>query len=416
MTSSAHPNQAGFSIAYTAGMLGLLLLLTLNSARSGVASLFTAYAGQSNQIAAANTAVNLSNNPDARYVRATILQATDLPAAIKDYYQAALSRPDDYVLWLSLARVYELNGDATAALAAARQALPLAPQYAEPHYQLGNILLRAGQQEDGFRELRLAAASNPTLLPGIIDLAWTLSGGNVQSVVRAIDPKTPADYHELAQYFRQHKEVDAAITMFASAGVNSVAYRKAYVAELISTKRFDQAAALWAVGRAAATKGSLNNPGFEEESDLNDPGFGWRVGEKPEGFHLSLDTTNPRDGRASLKIEFTGAADPLRAIIGQLVLVERGARYRLQLAVRSEDVVSGGAPLVVVMDANDEKVLGVSDLLIKTEKDWREHTVEFEAPLSNSAVQIVLRRNGCESSPCPIFGRLWLDSFSLQKL
>jgi hypothetical protein len=417
MTRSAHPKQSRLSIGYTAGLLGLLLLLTVNGARAGIASLFTAYAGQSNQIAAANTAVNLSNNPDARYVRATILQASDLPAAIKDYYQAALARPDDYVMWLSLARVYELNGDSTAALAAARQALPLAPQYAEPHYQLGNILLRAGQQEEGFSELRLAAASNPTLLPGVIDLAWTLSGGDVQFVVRAIDPKTPADYHELAQCFRQHKQVDAAIAMFASAGINSAAYRKAYISELISAKQFDQAAVLWAVGRAAAVmKGSLNDPGFEEEGDLNDPGLGWRVGEKPDGFHLSLDTTNPRDGRSGLKIEFTGASDPLRAIIGQLVLVDPRARYRLQLAARSEDLVSGGAPIVVVLDANDEKVLGVSDLLINTEKDWREYTVDFEAPESNSAVQIVLRRNSCESSPCPIFGRLWLDSFSLQKL
>jgi hypothetical protein len=48
---------------------------------------------------------------------------------------------------------------------AARQAIPLAPDYAEPHYQLGNILVRAGQTEEGFKELQLAAASNPTLFP-----------------------------------------------------------------------------------------------------------------------------------------------------------------------------------------------------------------------------------------------------------
>jgi hypothetical protein len=91
------------------------------------------------------------------------------------------------------------------------------------------------------------------------------------------------------------------------------------------------------------------------------------------------------------------------------------ARYRLQFAVRSEDLVTGGAPFVVVLDANDEKVLGASDL-IKIEKDWREYMVDFEAPESNGAIKIVLRRNNCESSPCPIFGRLWLDNFSLRKL
>lgn len=417
MRRSTQTKQTGLSFGYIAGTLGLLLLLTGNAARSGIAGLFTTYAGQYNQIAAANTAVNFSSSPDARYVRATILQATDLPAAIKDYYQAALARPDDYVLWLSLARVYELNGDSAAALAAARQAVPLAPRYAEPHYQLGNILLRAGQQEEAFRELKLAASSNPTLLPGIIDLAWTLSGGDVPFVVRAIDPKTPSDYHELAQCFRQHRQVDAAISMFSSTGIDSAGHRRAYVAELISAKQFERAALLWSVGRSSAvTKGSVHDPGFEEEGDLSEPGFGWRLGDKPEGFRLSLDTTNPKDGRSSLKIEFTGASDPPRPIIGQLVMLEPGTRYRLRLAVRSEDLVSGGAPLVVVTDATDEKILGVSDLLMKTEKDWREYTVDFDVPGSTKAVQIVLRRNSCATSPCPIFGRLWLDSFSLQKL
>jgi Tfp pilus assembly protein PilF len=415
MAPSAQTNQTLPSIAYTIATLGLLVLLTFNAARSGIASLLTTYAGQSNQIAAANTAVNLSSNPDARYVRATILQASDLPAAITDYYQAALARPDDYVLWLSLARVYELNGDVKAAIAAARQAVPLAPDYAEPHYQLGNILVRAGQREEGFRELRLAAASNPTLMFGIIDLAWNLSGNDIEFVRRAIDPQTPEAYLELAQYFRFRKQVDAAIPMYAAAGNNAAPYRRSFVADLITAKRFKDAAVLWAVGRPAVATGVVNDPGFEEESDLKDPGFGWRVGEKPDGFHLSLDTTNPAQGRSSLKVEFNGASDPLSTIISQLVLVDPRARYRLQVAVRSAELVSGGGPLVVVMDGADQKLLGVSELLTSSDKDWHEHTLEFEASESG-AIQIVLRRNSCESSPCPIFGRLWLDSFSLQKL
>src|SRR4030095_12235428 len=165
--------------------------------------------------------------------------------------------------------------------------------------------------------------------------------------------KTPLDYHELAQYFRWRKQVDAAISMFASTGVDSAPYRREYAAELISEKRFGEAAVLWGMGRPApVAEGSVNNPGFEEEADLKEPGFGWRVGEKPEGFHLSLDSTNPKDERSSLKVDFSGASDPPRSIIGQLVLVAPRARYRLQFAVRSEELVSGGAPFVVVLDAN----------------------------------------------------------------
>src|SRR4030095_6054668 len=179
-------------------LLVLLFVLLVSAARSGLSSLMTSYAAITSQVSPASTAVLVdANNPDAHYVRGTILEATDLPAAVGEYFQAARARPDDYVLWLSLARARELNGETEGALAAARQAVPLAPDYAEPHYQLGNILLRAGQTEEAFKELRLAGASNPTLLPGVIDLAWRVSNGNVEFVVGAIKPASPAVYQML---------------------------------------------------------------------------------------------------------------------------------------------------------------------------------------------------------------------------
>src|SRR6266478_6900806 len=204
--------------ASAAAFVIVLLLLTWNTVRSGLASLLTTSAANSSQIGPANEAVRFDKgNPDAHYIRATILAGTDLPASISEYEQAALARPDDYVLWLSLARARELNGDAAGAVSAARQAVPLAPYYGEPHYQLGNILLRAGQRDEAFKELRLAGASNPTLMAGIIDLAWRVSGGNVQFVTQAIAPQTPAAYLALGQYFRERQFAGAAIAMYVAA-------------------------------------------------------------------------------------------------------------------------------------------------------------------------------------------------------
>jgi tetratricopeptide (TPR) repeat protein len=404
-------------VAGAAGLLVILVLLTWNVGRAGLASLLTTYAAQSTQIAPANAAVRLSaGNPDAHYVRATILEPTDLPTAISEYRQAALARPEDFVLWLSLARASEMNGDTAGAIAAARQAVPLAPDYAEPHYQLGNILLRAGQKDDAFKELRLAGASNPTLLPGIIDLAWRVSGGNVQFVTRAIEPGTPATYQALGQYFRQRQEVGATIAMFVAAGSAAEQDRRSYLGDLIRAKRFNDAAYLWKVGRQdGAAPGVMVDPGFEQESNLKDPGFGWRLGEKDTGFHLSLDTDKPRQGRSSLKIEFNGDSDPSSPVISQLVLVDPGVHYQLHFAAKSEGLVSGGLPLVVVTDAGDNKVLGQSDRLPTTD-GWREYTFDFVVGPSASAIRIELQRQACSKSPCPIFGRLWLDNFLLQTL
>ncbi len=416
--NSKEPRRLISRPAGGAVLLIVFLLLTWSAGRSGFASLLTAYAAKSNNIAAANAALRLnSSNPDSHYVRGTILEASDLPGAIAEYYQAAIARPDDYVLWLSLARACELNGESKRAVAAARQAVPLAPDYAQPHYQLGNILLRAGQKDEGFKELRLAGASNPTLMPGIIDLAWRLSGGNVQFVEQAIEPGTPEAYQALGQYLREHKEVDAAIAMYTAAGSAAEQDRRSFLAELIAAKRFKEAGTLWAIGRqAGAAPGIMVDPGFEEESNLNEPGFGWRLGEKPSGFHLSLDMNDPRQGHSSLKVEFAGDSDPASPLISQLVLVEPRAHYQLRFAVRSEGLVSGGLPLVVVLDADANKMLAQSDQFPRATDGWREYTIDFDSGPLTGAVQITLQRQRCDRSPCPIFGRLWLDNFSLRKL
>jgi hypothetical protein len=158
------------------------------------------------------------------------------------------------------------------------------------------------------------------------------------------------------------------------------------------------------------------DPGFEKESDLNEPGFGWRLGESREGFQLSLDTTNPKEGRTSLKIEFKGASNPASPFVSQLVLVDRQARYQLHFAIRAEGIISGGLPQVVVIDANAKNILGQSEELAKATDAWRDYNVEFTALELTDAVQILVQRKSCAMSPCPIFGRLWLDDFSLQKL
>jgi len=158
------------------------------------------------------------------------------------------------------------------------------------------------------------------------------------------------------------------------------------------------------------------DPGFEEESNLNEPGFGWRLGEKPSGFHLSLDMNDPRQGHSSLKVEFAGDSDPASPLISQLVLVEPRAHYQLRFAVRSEGLVSGGLPLVVVLDADANKMLAQSDQFPRATDGWREYTIDFDSGPLTGAVQITLQRQRCDRSPCPIFGRLWLDNFSLRKL
>src|SRR5207245_10364381 len=114
---------------------------------------------------------------------------------------------------------------------------------------------------EAFSELLRAGVSNPTMMPGIIELAWRFLDGNVQAVEKALRPQTPESYQALGQYFRQRGEADAAIAMYAAAGSAAREERRAFFAELISKKQFKDASGLWAVDHSALTIGAMLDPG-----------------------------------------------------------------------------------------------------------------------------------------------------------
>jgi hypothetical protein len=408
-------------VAISAVVVLVILLATWRVGRAGFASLLSTYASKSNKIAAAQAALSLSpNNPEAHYVRGAILEANgDLPAAVEEYTQAARLRADDYVLWLALARTRELTGHTNDALAAAKQAVVLAPHYAQPRWQLGNILIRSGQFDEGFRELRRSGESDPRLLLAIIDLAWQLSGGDIEFVKRTIQPQSPDFYKALAEYFKKKDRVPEAVEMFRAAGGAAEEERRLFLEELVSAKRFNEAAVLWSMDHpedAPSMVSELRNPGFEQESNLDKPGFGWRQDNKAESLSISLDLNKPKEGRSSLRVDFSGDSDLGPPVISQLILVEPRTRYQLQFAARAEDLVSGGLPYLIVYNATDGSILGQTGLFPRQATEWQDYVLDFNSAENTSTIQLTLRRFPCGKSPCPIFGHLWLDDFSLRKL
>jgi tetratricopeptide (TPR) repeat protein len=394
-----------------------LFFLAWHSARAGYGSLLTKKALATRNLVKANTAVGLSpGNPQAHVILGALLEANDDRAdAIPHYEMAVNLRPQDYVLRMQLARGQELEGDTEAAINSARVAASLAPSYAQPHWQLGNILVRAGHTDEGFSELRLAGTSDPALLPGIIDLAWQLSGGKVDYVLQAIQPRAPEAYKALAAYFLKRGRADAATKMFAAAGSSlTEPERRASINDLISAKKFREAHSLWMVAHPPDPDGPLMFAGgFEDETDLDEPGFGWRAINSTPSLKLSLDNSNPQEGHSSLRIDFNGESNAASPVISQLVLLEPKTRYQLLLAYRTENLVSGGLPTIVILDASDNKVLGQTEVLPQTTEGWRTTKIDFTTGESTTAIQIALQRQPCPAPQCPIFGKLWLDSFFL---
>jgi Flp pilus assembly protein TadD len=402
------------------------LLGMWSAGREGLSRLFASYGSTTNQLEAAERAVALSpSDPEAHYVRASLLaDAGELAEAVKEYERAVALRPQDYVLWLELGRARDRANDLDGALTAFKESVRLAPSYARPRWQLGNVLFRAGRREEALAELRRAAAVDRKLLPAAIDLAWAATGGDARAVEQAIQPQTPSMHLALARFFARQGKTSEAVAQYRAAGDVSEQERRVLLEELLAARRFDEAYEVWAsthrenAGAGTSSNGPIINGGFEEAIRLDDPGFGWQLQRGATGVQVSHDALEPRAGTQSLRLVWSGNSDPASPALSQLVLVKPNSRYRLRFAARTEKLVTGALPMITVVDAggSDVRSLAQPVVLPQGPSAWQDYTTEFKTAGETGAVLVSVRRQDCSSNPCPIFGRIWLDDFSMLKI
>jgi tetratricopeptide (TPR) repeat protein len=403
--------------------LAFCLFCLWTAERAGFSRLYSTYAAKAGRLDAADAALLLTpSDPEAHVIRAALLKADDrLDEAIREYEQAAALRPRDYVLWLEVGLARDQAEDQAGAIDAFKEAVALAPDYAEPRWQLGNVLLRAGRVEEAFVEMRRAAQSNRAFLPQLIDLAWNIYNGDVVAVEQAIRPQSSAARLALARFAARHGKATDAARIFRA--VESVAEedRRAFLTELLAAREFNVAYEVWATGpgRSASHSGSgFTDGGFEEQISFDEPGFGWQVARNLATVRISIDKAQPHGGSNSLRLDWSGDSSSATQIVSQIIPVEPNARYRLRFAVRTEELVTGGLPLIAIVDAGakDSTTLAQSEPFPPNTAPWQERSVEFVCGKETQAVLVILRRQGCSNGPCPVFGRLWMDDFSLQKL
>jgi len=401
------------------------LLAVWTAALTGFSRLRSAQAMQNSLPASANDSVRLSpSDPQAHYARALVLSRLgQVDEATREFERAVALRPSDYVLWLDLGSARQSSGDDEGALLAFKEAARLAPAYARPRWEMGQLLIRAGRSDEAFEEFRQAVASRPNLLPEVIDYAWKAYGGDAGAVQRAIQAQTSQERLVLARFIAKQGRTDEAMQLLRTAGEVPDTARLTFLRELLDANRFKEAYEVWSSRRKSTDPGpgggldAITDGSFESRIIPDDPGFGWQLAPRVSAISVSLDTDEPHAGSHSLLLRFGGDAQASTRIIKQLVLVSPQARYRLSFAARTEKLITGGPPVVFVTDARskDGNVLAQSLPLPTGSSGWRDYTVEFTTSDTTGAVVIGVQRQNCPSDECPIFGSVWFDSFSLQK-
>ena len=391
------------------------LFLIQASARFGVSRMFVRYALTTNSIPAADAAIEFGpSDPEAHRASATVFNRLQNPDEAAKSLEAAVSLRyrDDY-LWIELGNTREELGDTQGALAALDHAVRWAPHYAHTHWQRGNLLLRMGQANDAFSELRTAAAANPRYAPNLIDLAWGISRNDLKTTEALLEIKDDNQRLALIRYLaRNGKGSEVLDQIRLLTAPPSTETKNELVRLLFDSKAFNASFALWRPS-GKMREPSLVDGGFEDRLVFSDGKFGWIFTPSPTSL-LTIDASEKLSGAQSLVINFRGAWPP-KTPLSQVFIVEPASTYRLSFAVKTKDLVTGGPPVIVINDATNDQLLGKSENFPTATSPWTKLNVDFTTLPTSQAAVIRLQRNNCDSSPCPIFGTLWLDEFSVEQ-
>lgn len=358
---------------------------------------------------------------DAANLEKATLDPGRMPEAVRLYEEAVRRSPNDYRYWQDLGLVREQNGDEVGGEKALRRAIELAPAYARPRWYLGNLLLRAGRTDEAFAELRRAADANPTVMrPQIFSAAWRIYDKDVKAIESAVGSNAQTRA-QLAAYLAANDHADDAVRLWTSLSPAEKNEQRLIGEDLMKSlfekKQFRSAQVLALdLGLESANgPGQFANGGFE--NSISTPGvslFGWQISSVAQ-TEVALDASQHHGGNRSLRIVFNGFPKAAFYNIGQIVVVDPLTRYRFEGFVRTQDLKSGGTPLIEVANAMDGKVIGTSEPFPMGRNDWQLVTIDFSTPEKTEAIHVRTNRAFC-GDMCPIFGIIWYDDFNLQNL
>jgi Tfp pilus assembly protein PilF len=369
-------------------------------------------------IAITNEAVRLTPfDPDAHRAKAIVFRELRMYQNAKDELEIAVSlRPRDDYLWLELGELRDELNDPVGALSAFDQAVASAPYYAHTRWQRANLRLRMGRYDEAFPELRDAAKSNQRYLPTLIDLAWSLSKHDTKLTEQLAGIDSVEARTSFARLLARQGKGKETLEQYATIKDNvSPEIKRELINSLIATFHYTEAFEIWSdnAGRSEANS-QIYDGGFEGLLNFGEAGFGWHLVRQPQ-IEVSQDAGNKESGEKSLRIAFTGDSPATVASVSQMIVVKPEHKYRVSFAVRSEELVTGGAPVLLIEDVRSRKRIGSANLQLES-GIWHKLNVEFTVSAECFAVLMKVARNECETAPCPIFGALWLDSFGLEEI
>lgn len=361
------------------------------------------------------------SDPAPRWLLATKEKEKFTPESIENstrlFEEVVRRSPHDYRWWIELGRAFEQAEQPANAESAFRRAVELAPAYTFPRWQFGNFYLRQNRTDEAFTELKMATEQSHIFREQVFSLAWDYFDKD-PAKVEALAADKPDVKASLAGFYAARNSPADALRVWnlipdEEKAKHPVAART--IAQGLYDKRFFRQSLEFAKQAGFdpdAQFETISNGGFESFVGAEESLFGWKSLRNDGKLDIATDSTVKRSGARSLRFVFRGYSKPTLFNVSQLVAVEPSQKYRVSFWVRTENLRSGGPPILQVTNGADGLPLAATQPFAVGSNDWHELSIDFITPPNCEGIWINTARAYC-GEDCPLIGTFWYDDFSM---
>lgn len=410
------------SRAAAIGYLVVLCVAGVAGARFAASSFLAESAIRSVSPGRALAAIRIDGANPRAFERLGILfeSTSDFDQAAAMFQEAVRLSPNDHRLWLRLAESQFRTGDRRAAESSYIQAIELAPNYSLPYMAAGRMYSSADQNDEALRFFAAGARIDPTHYPEALKSAARAFDNDPGAMERALAPLSLKGKSIVAWYFLDRALMTEATRAFLLSDELGVEEKNTVIRFLKEKRRYALAREVWlsrkrSDGDTVDERAPLYDGGFELLTHSDPAGFGWQIDTELPYVSVARSQGGAYSGRVALNIRFAGNVELQRPVVSQLAHVEPGKAYRLTFYFRVRELVSAGLPRLVVTNAETNEILAQSGPIYDPGGEWVARSIPFKAPES-PVVLVSVQRPECSANPCPIFGELSIDEFSIDAI
>jgi len=351
------------------------------------------------------------------------LEETDTARARQAYNVALSLNPRSADLWSDLATAYEAEGTVASAREAFLHAKTAYPLSGEISWRYANFLLRQGELDAAFLEMRRAVQAEPKR--GAEALSRALSAEpNIDLVIdRVLPPVSDAYTGAIFDQASEGRTANAVVIWKRLAALHPKqlpleTYTYYLVTALLREKQVAEAQSVWKQAAEFAGYGNLPGPadsllwdgGFE--SGIFGSGFAWTP---PGGVlvQVGFDTREKHSGNRSLRLLFNGTYNLGLGGPCTEVPVEPSTAYHFSAWVKTMSITTeqGIRFQLRTIGTQDTSAVVTSDL--RGTQPWTKIETPWSSGKNAQEMQVCVARLPSQEFDDKIQGIAWVDDVAL---